>query len=469
MSKELGYAIDLKVEDMAFSTSHLDMLISVNDALKIEVEGFYAPWDKRVDVAYHLFGEKIAYRDIAFVDHVDMRGDFKGWIDLFHINGKGKALEGAVDFSLTHRAKNEQDIQMHADKISSAKLRLLFGQKPLFAGKLSIDADVPIWSDFKKQGTIHVVLERGGVYLQEIKRLYGIRFPDDFMIQATGDIHLSDAKHTIAGQIVSTIGDIHFRKGRFIETNQKLNILYDLDIPELSKWLFITRKKYVGAFHASGEIEYQNALRFDGVSHSVGGEINYYYEKQNLEAGLVDVSLEKMLSMLHYPPIMIGKISGKVAYDLKENIALINVQSNKLHFKQNPMTQKIFRLSGVDFAKEIFTRSYFSASVDDGIVSYDFKAKNAKSYLNLLNTKMDAKKNTIHSHFDLKMQNEELSGEIYGSLKSPQVKLDVGKYIEFKAKKEIDGFFGAGTTKKVKEKLKDVDVEDVKGFIKGLF
>ena len=166
---------------------------------------------------------------------------------------------------------------------------------------------------------------------------------------------------------------------------------------------------------------------------------------------------------------MIGNIAGKMEYDLLHDIAIINLKSKQLKFRKTDLTQKILHASGVDFAREIFTQSYFSGGVEDSIVEYDFEAKNSQSIVRLTNTKMDATDNTINAHFDLAMQGEELSGEIYGSLKSPQVKPDVGKYIEFKAKKEIDNFFGMGTTQKVKEKLKEIDVEDIKGYLKGLF
>jgi len=289
------------------------------------------------------------------------------------------------------------------------------------------------------------------------------------MLRSQGAIHLGNGKHTFRADVNTTLGDVRLQEGSFLEASQKIDAQYRLKIPDLSKLSFLTQKRYAGVFESQGAFAYLDGLRFDGESRSLGGKLNYYYEKQKLQGFLKGVSLSKLFQMLSYPTILIGEIEGKASYNTDDKIAIINIESNNTRFKNSSVIQKIYRTSGVDFSKELFTHTYFAASVEHAIVSYDFKAENKSSYVTLFNTRMDALKNMIQSDFDLKMQEQELSGKIYGSLKSPRVKLNIGKFLEFKATKEIDEFFGKGSTKRVKEKLKDVSVEDVKGFIKGFF
>lgn len=469
LSQELGQEIKLTIEDIAFTPSHIDATFLINDALRAKVEGFMSPLDKEYDIKYHLSGQKIAFKGVDIKDSVDIRGTLQGVMDDFTLQGEGTALEGKVDFSLHHQPKRDQDIKLHLAKVSTAKLFELLRKKPLLGGKLSLEADVPLYSEFEKKGKIMLDMHRSGVYLQNIRADYGVLLPDDFMLSSTGTIHLANDQHTFDGHVDTTVANVVFKNGKYSEANEKLSALYHVDIEELSKLRFISKKRYVGKFQADGALEYLDGLRLDGTSNSIGGKVSYYYEKGMLEAKLEALSMAKMFSAMAYPAIMIGNIDGKAEVDVYDSSAVINLRSKNLRFKRNSVIENIYKVSSVDISRELFQKTYFTSSVEKGVVFYDFKAENRASHIALFDAKMDSHHNTIDANFDIKMQGEELSGAVYGSLKSPNVKLDMGKYIEFKAKKEIDEFFGMGTSDKVKKELDNVEMDDVKGFIKGFF
>jgi len=452
-SKALGREVELKIEEMSLSPSHLDATIMIDDRLKTKVKGFFYPFLGTYDIDYRLMGE--------YAGKVDINGTIEGKKEDFQIMGKGRALDGEVSFSGHYEPKAQKDIKVVLQEVSGAKLFLLLGRKPIFAGKVSLKADIPLYAAFEKYGDISIKTGRGGVYLKNIKALYGVQLPDDFTFSSHGDIHLEKGKHTFQGLVVSSIGEIEIKEGTLIEENKKIEAKYHLQIKDLATLAFVTKKRYAGEFVAKGTFLYHDGLRFDGESDSLGGKLSYSYEKEKISGVLETVSLSKLFKAMAYPPIMIGDINGKASYSLADKIAVINIKSREMHFQDNRMVRKIYRASGVDFSKELFTSTYFASSVEEGIVSYDFKAENRKSYLAISNAKMDAMANTIDADFDLKMQEEELSGKIYGSLKAPKIDLNIGKFLEFKAKKEIDEFFGKGTSKNVKK--------NVKGLLKSFF
>ncbi len=469
VSKLQGEKIDLHVTSMAFSPSQIEAVIMINKHLTVQLQGYRKPLSG-YEITYHAYGDGIDFSAITLDDDIDIVGRIVGDREDYRIQGEGKALEGDVAFSWRSQKTVYKDINITLKHVRSAKLQTLLGKKPLLAGALSLQAHLPLYAPFEKKGEVFMDIHKSGVYLQHIKEIFGVQLPDDFMLKAKLHIYLNASnKHQFDADINTTLANITLHRGRFIESNHKLNALYKLHVPALEKWAFLSGKTYAGVLDAEGELEYLDGLRFDGQTDSLGGRINYYYEKRTLEAGLHHVKLEKLFSMLRYPTIMIGDIDGKVNYDFTHNIAILNIQSQDVHFKKSRMIEKIQRASGVDLSQELFTRSTFSSSVDDGIVSYDFRASNDVSYLALLNSRMDARENSIEADFDLRMQEQELSGHIYGSLRSPQVQLNIGKYLEYKAKKEIDEFFGDGTTQKLKKKLKEVDIKDVKGLIKSFF
>ena len=458
LSHELGRDIRLHVQEISLSPAHLDSTIMIEDKLQVKLEGFRSLLGA-YDIHYELIG-----------DEIDIKGTLQGEKDEFLVKGAGVLMQGSVVFSLRPKEKEIHDIFIDAKGVDSAKLVRFLEQKPLFAGTFSLLGKLPRYSAYMTQGDVKLSFDRGGVYLKNIEERFGVKLPSDFM--ASAQVHMVFAKnaHTFDGQMQSTLANVTLSEGKFVEVSKQLNVRYIVDIPQLEKLSFVTRKIYSGAFLAKGEVEYiDGALRFDGKSHSLDGALTYYFEKGNLQAKLREASLAKVFNMLHYPAIMIGQVRSDISYDSLDKVALINMESNNASFANSSVVQKIQRASGVDLSAEVFERTYFSASVQESVVSYDFKAQNKKGYLSLSDAKMDAKQNTIASHFDIQMQNEELSGEIYGSLKSPKVKLDIAKFIEYKAKKEIDDFFGIGTSEQVKEKLDGLDANKVKGFLKSFF
>ncbi len=469
LSLEIGQDVKVDVEAISLSLGAVNARMLVNDALRVEVHGDRGAFDRVYDVNYHIRGEKIAFEGVNFQDKVNLKGRFQGTLEAFKLQGKGRALDGKVDFSLQHQAKQDREIALKMQEGNATKLFQLFGKAPLIKGKFSLDMDVLQYSQFEKAGDIKLTLHRAGVYPQNIRHLYGIAVPDDLMLWGNLSVHLTNAIDHFDAKIASTIGKIFIKKGKITEAKQEMRALYSVEIPALSKWQFLTKKAFYGPFVANGEFLYHDGLRLDGQSKSLSGGLDYYYEKGTLEAKLDKVSLQKLFMTMHYPPIMIGDMSGRVELDIQKDVALVNLRSHNLHFKANAVLEKIRKASSIDIAKEIFTTSYFTSTIEKGIVYYDFKAENSASHIYLLDAKMDSHKNSIDTNFDVKMQGEELSGVVYGSLKYPQVKLDMSKYIKFKAQKELDDFFGTGTSGKIKKKLNDVKIDDVKGLLKKLF
>ena len=460
LSKEFGQKLDIKIQEISLSLQHLDALILVNEKANVKIEGFLG-LDGRYDVDYHLV-------DIAKKD-IDLKGKFSGKKDDFHLDGKGHLMEGLADFSFTHDTKGDRDILLQLDKVRLDKVLLFLNQKPLFTGKITVDANVPLFSRYVKKGKIHFETQRGGLYLREAKKFSGVQFPNDFMFSSSGNVLLLDAKHHFTAKIVSNAGKIDLVEGVFNETNVQMDALYHLDIDDLAKLSFLTGKIYRGHFVSKGRMAYHDTLFFDGKSHSLSGVLDYVYKNATLDASLKGLSLQKFFGTLGYPAFMLGSVDGKVSYDVKDKIALINIESKNAHFPESKVLRIIHTASGVDLAKEVFTRTYLSASFDEGILAYNFKAKNKGGYVFLKDAKMDARKNTIDTKFEVQLQDEEYFGKIYGSLKSPRIKLDIARYMEYKASKEIDEFFGIGTSNKVKKKIRGVDKDQIKGFFRELF
>ncbi len=457
LSAVVGRDISLEIENMALSPTHLDASMLVDGAMHLDLSGFRS-LTGAYDIGYRLRGEDI-----------NISGQVEGLLTDFTLKGEGVFLDGVTHFSLRKKEELFEDVEVQMQHVDAAKFAQLLGELPLVASTFSLQAKLPKISASQKVGDVHIVLDRGGVYLQNIYKLFSKRLPSDFMMEGEGDIQVVDNTISFDAKVLSNIGRLTLQKGQYSEPNHTFKSHYMFETSTLEKFTFVTKKRYVGAFKTIGDASYHDSWRCKGSSESLKGSIAYIFEKEKWSTHFQDISLKRLLEMMGYPAIMIGDASGKANYDIKEKIAIVNMESPNMHFAANGMTKKILEKGDIDLSKELFTQTFFSGAVQGGVVSYDFSAKNDDALVALSDVKMDAHNNTIKANFALQLQGEELYGEIFGSLKHPQVSIDMSRYIKFKAQKEMDGFFGMGTTQKVKEQIKKIKPSAVKGFIKGFF
>ena len=72
---------------------------------------------------------------------------------------------------------------------------------------------------------------------------------------------------------------------------------------------------------------------------------------------------------------------------------------------------------------------------------------------------MNSKTNAVTGEFDLFINEQELLGEIYGTLDDPKVNLDMSQLIRYQVNKKINNFFGTNkplNKKNTKSKLKNI-------------
>jgi hypothetical protein len=353
-------------------------------------------------------------------------------------------------------------------KIACDKALLLLKQKPLVAGVCSLQAEVPLWSDLEKTGEVNATLHRGGVYLRNVLERFALRLPDTIMIAGRGHLKLHNSGvHDFDANLSSNMGQFELFEGAYREVDRGLKAQYRLDIQELSDWQQLTKKRYSGAIETVGELAYHdNRLKIVGASDSLGGELRYRYDEGALEAHMQALSLSKMLHFFSYPAFMQGEIGGTGSYLFKNATGVFNLSGEHTGFKDASVTRRIAKSTGINLAKEDFATTGFSATLQDSIVAYDLEFLTEEGgFLRLYDAKMDATRNSIDAKFGLSLQDAEYYGSLTGSVDAPKVDLDLGRLLEFKAKQEMDAFFGAGTS----QKLKSLDANKVKSFIKSFF
>ena len=175
--------------------------------------------------------------------------------------------------------------------------------------------------------------------------------------------------------------------------------------------------------------------------------IDYLYKKEMLYIDLEKVSLRRFMRLFPYPQMLDAQVNGNINYDYKQEKLLVRTDLNNTRFLNSDLVETVFQKSGVNMLKEVFPYSTLHASYQKGIVLGDIVLKNKQSHFYFTNVKMDKKHNTVNAYFDLKMQGQEFSGKVYGSLKHPKVNLNMQKLIRYQMDKQLDTYMGKGNRK----------------------
>ena len=204
---------------------------------------------------------------------------------------------------------------------------------------------------------------------------------------------------------------------------------------------------YLGPFYAMGEMKFDEYLSIGGLSKSYGGMMDYLFEKDGLKVELNAVSFREFMNIFPYPPMLDADATGQIYYNFIQETLVVNTELNNAKVVHTDLLNVIHQKSGVNLLQETFHSSSLDATYHNRILLGDIKLAHNESHLFLTSTKMDTNNHTINAYFDFKMQDQEFSGKVYGSLGDPDVNLDLQKLIKYQMEKQLDSIMGQGTTK----------------------
>jgi len=308
----------------------------------------------------------------------------------------------------------------------------LLGQPTLPSGKANIDAHFTHINEKKKEGHLDFNLKEGK-YSALPLTLNAKADIQNHLITFTSDATLSTA-------------NIHISKGEYNLDTNRSKAFYTVKTNNLTP-LEPLIGKYMGSFSTSGEITYDKLFQVRGLSSSFGGMIDFLYKKDMLYIDLEKVSLNRFMDLFPYPKMLDAQVNGTINYNYKQEKLLVKTKLNNTKFLGSDLVQTIYSKSGVNMLKEVFPNSTLIATYQDKILLGDVILKNKQSHFYLTNTKMDKKHNTINAYFDLKMQGQEFSGKVFGSLDDPKVNLNMQKLIRYQMDKQLDTYMGKGNRK----------------------
>ncbi len=385
--------------------------------------------DSFINISYNLHAKRLPSPIVTIVDDINLSGHISGDYTRLHISGEGLAMEGKVKFKGIKEKEHLEDVSLELQAIHTLKLFTLLGQPTFPNGKADLNASLPYVSISNIKGDMTYTLKKG---------LYQ-KLPLSLHTKA----HFQEDKITFNAHAKLSTVDINLTKGVYhLDTNTS-KVLYTFSTKNLAP-LESLIGKYKGAFSARGALIHNKGLQIRGLSQTFGGMVDFLYKKDMLYVDLEKVSLNRLMNLFDSPKMLNAQVNGNINYDYTKEQLLIRADLNNTRFLQSDLVRTIFQKSGINMLKEVFPHSTLFAIYQHNILAGDLILKNKQSHFIVKNTQLNTKEKKVNAHFDLRMQGQEFSGKVYGSLQSPQIKLDMKKLIRYQMDKQVDSVIGKG-------------------------
>jgi len=386
-----------------------------------------------IDMDYKLTSECIASDVCKIDDNINVKGHVNGPFSRLNITGEGTALDGDVHYSVVKFPDKVKDLNLTMRDVNSSKLFTLMGQDALIKGKADVDVVFKVMDKDNKKGSI--------TYNVKDNNFSGIP------LNLHTKVDIDNMKQSFIIDVTSPHLTLNISKGTYDQEKKLAKAFYILDINDLGALETLLGYKYLGPFYAMGEIAYDKYLRIGGLSKSFGGMIDYLFEKNGLTVELIDVSFKDFMKLFPFPSIIDADTKGHIYYNFIQDTLVVNTTLKNAKFLPSNIVDTVYKKSGVKMMKETFDDCMLEATYHNNIIFGDMKLANQKSYFELTNVKMDSEKDIINADFDFKMQRQEFTGKVFGSLDDPTVDLDMHKLIKFQMDKQLDSIMGKKSRK----------------------
>ncbi|MCF6243567.1 MAG: hypothetical protein L3J43_00855 [Sulfurovum sp.] len=415
------------LKEKPFQEFYLTFDGSVEKYYNLTLDGLIS--ESFTNLNYTLNAKRLPSHICTIVDDINLSGQVSGSLERLYIAGEGLAMEGKVKFKGKKAEEHFEDVSLQFQNIHALKLFTLLGKPEFPNGKADLNTSLSYISSTKAKGTVDYSLKKG-MY----KKL---------PLALKTHLKLNNKDISFSTQATLSTADINITKGAYNFDTNISKAFYTLSSKNLSP-LESLIGKYRGPFSATGTITHKKNLQVRGLSQTFGGMIDFLYKKDMLYIDLEKVSLTRLMRLFDYPHIFTAQVNGNINYDYKKEQFLVRSDLNNTRFLKSDLVHTIFKKSGINMRKELFSQSTLFAIYQHNILAGDLILKNKQSHFIVKNTQINTKKDTVHANFDLRMQGQAFSGTVYGSLQDPKVKLDMKKLMRYQMDKQVDSVIGKG-------------------------
>ncbi len=408
----------------------------------LAVKGALSLFSQKMDLDYTLDIPDIS----EFVNEKNLRGgitakgkiagDFKN----FAVSGNASVFGGVASYKVILTNRKPTTIILSLSQLRLAKL-LAMMKKPKFVdGVLSIKANLKNLGSGKSSGNAVITVEKGMTNADLLKKKFNferakIPFTANFHIVANGKMLNAN------GNIKSSVAFFKLKKS-YIDLNSfSANGVYTLNIPDLNRLYFATKRHMRGKIFISGYFKKDKDVVVNAISKNLaGGVLSINLKNDVVKVRYKDGRVTKLMDMLMYPKVFDSVANLNLTYNIKTTKGTSHIVLINGHFLPNRMSFLINTLAGFDITREIYKKSTIDSKIDNKTIVSDLYMKSRLTEITSKNAYINLNTNKIDMVLLVKIGSKPLKVFVKGSLNKPSVKLDIkGFLIKGGVKKKLKG------------------------------
>lgn len=264
------------------------------------------------------------------------------------------------------------------------------------------------------------------------------------------------------------LASLNIKQADFNITKLSTQGNYNLTLPDLKQFEFITGKKLQGALELNGKFEYGKNLYLDFASRSLGGLLKGKLENNDFSAHLNKLNSKKIFYLLQIPEILDALVEGNMDYNLQKDTGNVSFLLENGKIIPNQLTQAFKQYTKFDIAKEVFEIIRFDSSIKKWIIDgkLDMESDDVKIISDYL--KVDLPKNKIDTKIKLSLKSDFIYAILSGNLNSPKTQIDATHLIKSQAinavSKSTDKAVEKYIPKENQDKVKNILNKALKNF-----
>ena len=452
---------DVKVSNFQLTTSVLKLTLLLQDE-KINLDAKYGLLSSTLDASYD-----VQIKDLSLLNKVSgqkLSGSFKtqgkidGTFDNLKLKGDAKIASGNINYQLETKAGDVKDIIVGIKRLDLPILLAMIGQPNYAKAKVNMDIDIKSLNNL--DGKIVTTIDDGFLNAKLVKNDFNITLPSKPIFNLKATTFLVKNFISTKSKLNTFAATIQTNKTIFDTKTSILNTDYILDISNLNNLYFITNQKMKGDMKITGDIKVDKSLIATFNSKKFDGVIDGIFKNNKLNVKIKDINSVPLLDMMNYPKIFDSKVNIDLDYDVATKKGISNILMNNGQFLPSELSNTVKSIVGKDLTTEIYKITDIKTIINDQKLDSTLLMKSKNSQIKSKKIYVDLKKSHIDATFDMMFYKIDMGLDIKGNLTDPKIKIDAGKILKSKAKKEVEK-----AKKKVEAKVK----EQIGGFLKKLF
>jgi len=420
----------------------------ISNLANANIKGYYK--DKFLDADYKVNIENLSF--LTPIINYKLRGKFKtdgkilGNIDNLFLKGKAYLADGELLYKLNI---NKKHLTYDLKSIKIQKLLYMVYQPIYSYGFINSKGDI----SFNKTINGDISLEAIGKTNQKV--LYKEFNLTNALInyKLLSNVKIKNSVFYLDNKLNTNIVDLTMPNGKYNLNTSVFESAYKLNIPDLDKLYFITNKHLKGKITLTGNIKKDKNLLVTGISHILGGKVNFKLLNNDFNLNANNLSVIKLMDMLMYPKVFdsIGNITLK--YNLLNKKGKLKAILVNGHFLPNKLSFLINTLAHFDLTREIYKKTEINSIINNKKIVSNLDMQSRLTHITSNNAFVDLEKEYINAILDIEILHKPIFVKIKGNLYSPKISVDLKKYVNKKLKNKVKKEIKREIEKKLPAKL----------------